>query len=249
MEPIQVTTQKPATPPPFRGQMSLPAGFWARFCALLFDGAFVGIVSQLITAGLMRGAMPPDTPPQAKSLLSLLITMTLTALYFGISYPWKGTTLGKYIMGIKVYRHGTKDKIGFFRAIWREIFAKFISGILLSIGYFMAGFRKDKRALHDFMAGTDVMKVEKTRAPWAIAGVVVVLLNGAYSGMHAAETFKKNLTAQLNQDSMKALEEAQNKGLAQQQAQEQTAQAQPAQAQAPAAQMAQPERVPAQEHQ
>ena len=40
-----------------------------------------------------------------------------------------------------------------------RFFAKFISAIILFIGYLMAAFTDRKRALHDIIAGTLVIKV------------------------------------------------------------------------------------------
>jgi uncharacterized RDD family membrane protein YckC len=46
------------------------------------------------------------------------------------------------------------------RAVGRY-FAKIVSGIILMIGYIMAGFDSEKRALHDMMCDTRVIKVSK----------------------------------------------------------------------------------------
>jgi uncharacterized RDD family membrane protein YckC len=48
-------------------------------------------------------------------------------------------------------------KVSFARAIGRH-FAKFISGMILGIGYIMAGFDDQKRALHDRICDTRVIK-------------------------------------------------------------------------------------------
>mgnify|MGYP000197082409 CR=1 FL=1 len=41
----------------------------------------------------------------------------------------------------------------------REIVGKFVSGIILGIGYIMAGFDRNKQGLHDRIAGTYVIKL------------------------------------------------------------------------------------------
>jgi uncharacterized RDD family membrane protein YckC len=46
------------------------------------------------------------------------------------------------------------------RAVGRY-FAKIVSGIILMIGYIMAGFDSEKRALHDMMCDTRVIKAIK----------------------------------------------------------------------------------------
>jgi uncharacterized RDD family membrane protein YckC len=46
------------------------------------------------------------------------------------------------------------------RAVGRY-FAKILSGVILLIGYIMAGFDAQKRALHDMLCDTRVIKVGK----------------------------------------------------------------------------------------
>ena len=50
------------------------------------------------------------------------------------------------------------QRISFARATGR-FFAKFISALILMIGYLMVAFTDRKRGLHDIMAGTLVVKI------------------------------------------------------------------------------------------
>jgi len=65
-------------------------------------------------------------------------------------------TLGKMAMGLKVTDEQGR-RISFARATGRY-FSKIISGMILFIGYIMAGFTARKQALHDMIAGTLVMR-------------------------------------------------------------------------------------------
>jgi uncharacterized RDD family membrane protein YckC len=49
------------------------------------------------------------------------------------------------------------DRVSYARAIGRH-FAKYISGLILCIGYIMIGFDEQKRALHDRICDTRVIK-------------------------------------------------------------------------------------------
>jgi uncharacterized RDD family membrane protein YckC len=65
-------------------------------------------------------------------------------------------TLGKMAVGIKVtdeFGH----RISFARTSGRH-FAKYISALILMIGYIMAGITQKKQALHDTIAGTLVVR-------------------------------------------------------------------------------------------
>jgi uncharacterized RDD family membrane protein YckC len=65
-------------------------------------------------------------------------------------------TPGKMAVGLKVIRpDGSPVSVG--RAAGRY-FAKILSTIILLIGYIMAGFDSQKRALHDMICDTRVIK-------------------------------------------------------------------------------------------
>ena len=67
-------------------------------------------------------------------------------------------TVGKMALGLKVTDLEGR-RISFARASGRH-FAKYISGMILLIGYIMAGFTERKQALHDMIAGTLVQRTQ-----------------------------------------------------------------------------------------
>jgi uncharacterized RDD family membrane protein YckC len=85
------------------------------------------------------------------------IRIVLNWLYYSLleSSVWQGT-LGKKALGLEV-TDLDGNRISFGRATGR-FFAKFISAIILFIGYIMAGFTEKKQALHDIIAGTLVIR-------------------------------------------------------------------------------------------
>jgi uncharacterized RDD family membrane protein YckC len=58
--------------------------------------------------------------------------------------------------GIKVVRPDG-DRVSYARALGRY-FAEILSGLILAIGYIMAAFDSEKRALHDHICSTRVVK-------------------------------------------------------------------------------------------
>jgi len=60
------------------------------------------------------------------------------------------------MMKLRVSHCDTGTNISYGRAFLRETVGKFLSAIILMIGYLMADFRDDKRALHDLIASTQV---------------------------------------------------------------------------------------------
>ena len=67
-----------------------------------------------------------------------------------------GATPGKMACGLKVVM-ADGGKVTYLRALGRA-FSEILSGIILYIGYIMAGFDDEKRALHDRICDTRVIK-------------------------------------------------------------------------------------------
>lgn len=129
------------------------AGFWIRFVAVIIDGIVLQIVFSILNVMLGYNAMePPTAVSSLESVLSCIYYVAMTVAL--------GQTLGKMAVGIKVIRDDGSQN-GVLRMILREVVGKFVSGIILCIGFMMAGWDREKRALHDMIAGTRVVKVIK----------------------------------------------------------------------------------------
>jgi uncharacterized RDD family membrane protein YckC len=138
------------------------AGFWIRFAAVFVDAIllwFVNFVVDMIVMVPLRGMMTEGQGPGAA--LAVQGILTLINMVIGISYEvWFigrfGATLGKMACRIKVV---TADggPVSYGRALGRY-FAKILSGMILGIGYIMAAFDDEKRALHDRICSTRVIK-------------------------------------------------------------------------------------------
>jgi uncharacterized RDD family membrane protein YckC len=146
-------------------------GFWIRAVARIIDGLVAMIVLILImgvAAGVLAALgvemkMPEtgsDAPP-SPGFIALMAVYYLVALAFPILYDWyfiskHGATWGKMAMGLKVVNEdGSKVSNG--KAVGRA-FAYIINGFTCMIGLFIAGFDTEKRALHDHICSTRVIK-------------------------------------------------------------------------------------------
>ncbi len=145
------------------------AGFWRRAVAFILDMLIVALPTTLIFGPIVAmeaftlGVNPGNLSTAQAGLLGAtifswqLISLVLTWLYFAF---WesgkKQSTWGKRLLGIKVV--GTDGKrISFARATGR-FFAKTLSYVIFYIGFIMAAFTGRKRALHDMIAETYVVK-------------------------------------------------------------------------------------------
>lgn len=139
----------------------IPAGFWIRFIAAIVDGFILmivkfclGFVIGFIMAIAMRSLM--ETRLFA-TVIDLVVGLSVSILYYGYFYSRRGATPGKSIFHIKVFGEDGQY-LSFGKAILREIVGKFVSTIILFIGFFMVAFRADKRGLHDLIAGSYVYR-------------------------------------------------------------------------------------------
>lgn len=134
-----------------------PAGFWIRFVAVLIDGVVL-LVAQgiLFSAGWMVSGGSTGGGMAVKGVVNVFGTLLGAA--YGIIFHWLwGQTLGKMALQIKVVSMDG-GPLTFGQAAGRY-FATFLSAIILCIGFIMAGIRTDKRALHDLLAGTRVIRL------------------------------------------------------------------------------------------
>ena len=131
-------------------------GFWIRVVAYILDGILLSIVTGII--GFMTG-MSIDTNDFAHFDYTTNIgSLVIGWLYFSLmESSARGATVGKMAVGLRVVTD-QGQRLSFANATGRY-FAKFISAIILFIGFIMVAFTERKRGLHDMIAGTLVVKV------------------------------------------------------------------------------------------
>lgn len=156
------TTRTGSMIPPMATSTTLvPAGFWIRFGASFVDGLIIGVVRAALSigAGLLTVSLHDNSNAViAIKALDFALGMAITVVYFGHFYSTRGASPGKMLFGLKVLNETDGAYIGYGKTFVREIFGKFVSAIILGIGYIMAGARSDKKALHDMIAGTRVYR-------------------------------------------------------------------------------------------
>jgi uncharacterized RDD family membrane protein YckC len=137
------------------------AGFWIRLVAYLIDTLILGMVQFAIALAL--GLAGDALTDNGNGELTMALVGGLCGMVVGVTYAvfftgYNGQTPGKMALRIQVIRSdGTPMSYG--RAFLREVIGKLASGIILGIGYLMAGFDRQKQGLHDKIAGTYVIKL------------------------------------------------------------------------------------------
>jgi uncharacterized RDD family membrane protein YckC len=130
-----------------------PAGFWRRAFALAIDAALVWLllfVGDLLARPLVRFGL-------VARAFDLTFDLVVPAAYFVLLHGTWGRTAGKALAGVLVLTV-SGEPLGYARALLRHV-AWLLSVLLLLIGFLMVAARSDKRALHDLIAGTRVVRV------------------------------------------------------------------------------------------
>lgn len=130
----------------------LPAAeFDKRFLAFLLDGIILFGVTMLLGLLLPSG-------DRGGTLTSSVLNFVVFMAYEVTLTAKDGATVGKRMMGLRIVSM-TGETLSIGQAIVRHL-GRIPSGMLLCIGYLMVTFRKDKRALHDLLAKTRVVRVK-----------------------------------------------------------------------------------------
>ncbi|MCM2279335.1 MAG: RDD family protein [Oligoflexia bacterium] len=161
------------------------AGFWLRLVAHLLDNALLMLAAGLVgLVGLgaaywlrarTESAFPPD--PVWLQVGMTAIYATLSFFYYGFAHFRYGATLGKRLLGLRVCDANTLGNPSLGQAIVRYL-AYGVSWFFV-VGFLMAGLTSRKRALHDLIAGTIVIRVGRGVLPRAVTLGLVLGFAGA----------------------------------------------------------------------
>ncbi len=135
------------------------AGFWIRFGAKLIDGIAMAIC-QLIIGVILGVVLAVAGVAEDSMAIGLIVVQQLIGFAIPVVYNTYfigrfSATLGKMACQIKVVTP-EGETVSYARAFGRY-FAELVSGLILAIGYIMAAFDDEKRALHDRICSTRVV--------------------------------------------------------------------------------------------
>ena len=146
-----------------------PAGFGWRLLAAGADALLLGLGSVvpfaplLATIGVERYLLPADTLPpslQAKSVLAGACgALWLVYAFYFFVHGWarRGGSPGMKLCGLRLLDWRQRLPIGYSRALLR-LAAGLVTALTLGLGFLLVPLRRDRKSLHDVLAGTMVVR-------------------------------------------------------------------------------------------
>ena len=152
-----------------------PGGFWIRVVGFGVDVVVIMLAQFLL--GVLAARRWGVDVERSSTLQGAVVFFTLlfAVLYPTVLHTLTGQTVGKLVVGVRVVAtDGGLLPPG--AALLRAVVAWLALPFLLGLGHVIAGLRKDKRALHDLLAGSRVDRVPSTRRAAAPAAPPPVLV-------------------------------------------------------------------------
>lgn len=135
------------------------ASFVQRLGAYIADQGILFVVTYALTYFLDFGGVETVSGEELtrNDTMGMIIALSLSWGYYALQESSAHqATFGKRMMGIVVTDMDGR-RLSFGRATLRY-FGKLLSGLIFLLGYLMAAFTPRKQALHDYIAGTLVVR-------------------------------------------------------------------------------------------
>lgn len=137
------------------------AGFFVRLAAYLIDITIVWLVLFIVRLPIWAVTLVNSNNFLVRDLIfeySIrdMLLYVLSAAYFILLTYFTGSTLGKKLFNIKVVSAEDR-KFTLFEIVFRETVGRFLSKLIIFVGYFMIGIDTKKRGLHDILSDTCVV--------------------------------------------------------------------------------------------
>ena len=137
------------------------AGFFVRLAAYIVDTVIVWAAMLIVRLPVWVTTISSPDNFLVKDFIFQysikdILFYIMQAAYFVLLTYFTGSTLGKKLFQIRVVSAEDR-KMTFFEVTFRETVGRFLSALILSIGYIMIAIDKKKRGLHDILSDTNVV--------------------------------------------------------------------------------------------
>lgn len=135
-----------------------------RLAAFIVDSLIVGIGLLFIKLPIWFASFGTDNILSRDFIFQYsvldIVYYILKLCYFVLLTYFTGATLGKRLFHLRVVSSEDR-KPSFFEITFRESVGRFLSALVLCVGYIMVGADKKKRGLHDILSDTYVVYEHK----------------------------------------------------------------------------------------
>jgi uncharacterized RDD family membrane protein YckC len=128
-----------------------PAGYWLRAIANTIDLVWLSLV--LVGLSFVFGGPTSPSGLYAMSVAALPLLIVVLVVF----WAFVGGTPGKLLLGLRVIGGRRRGGIGIGLALAR-LCALWVTFATFGLGFLMVAFTRDKRALHDLLANTAVIR-------------------------------------------------------------------------------------------
>ena len=137
------------------------AGFFVRLAAYIVDTVIVWAAMLIVRIPVWVTTISSPDNFLVKDFIFQysikdILFYIMQAAYFVMLTYFTGSTLVKKLFQIRVVSAEDR-KMTFFEVTFRETVGRFLSALILSIGYIMIAIDKKKRGLHDILSDTNVV--------------------------------------------------------------------------------------------
>lgn len=162
-----------------------PAGAWVRYWAAVIDGFIITIPGLLLaflifalfgTSALFDQKYDPNVFRDTISPVAISIIYFIYTVYFTTK---NGATWGKDAYGLRVVKYRSTDSISYGKGFLRELIKTgvllipIVGGLISLINGLVIIFSRDKRGIHDRIAGTQVIKANNS---WPLRKQLVIII-------------------------------------------------------------------------
>ena len=178
---IQFTPEAAGNALPDEPRGPVPAGFNERLLAYVIDASPFVLGAYITLSIMVKNGSVQYSFATANKLK--LVWIAAYVLYETFLSSGGRATLGKYLMGIRVKASDGSD-LPLAKAFIRSV-SYFVSAAPLNLGYLIALFTPNKRALHDYLGGSRVISI-KERGDWAdglvlaVSWAIIAMLIGSW---------------------------------------------------------------------
>ncbi len=146
-----------------------PAGFGRRLLAAALDlvlftvGSLVPFLPLLAAVGAERFLLTPEVIPPPSRTMAVIAggsgALWILYAWYYVIHGWarRGGTPGLRLAGLRLVDWRRRVPIGYSRALLRLV-ALLVTALTFGLGFLTAALRRDRKALHDLLAGTQVVR-------------------------------------------------------------------------------------------